>query len=144
MADIVLTDEDLARLAECLAYLDPAGHELVAPLASELPPNDWDFVVSYMRRRLRSAMEIEMMARAFTTSATARDLCDGRGAEHFLRSKAWLHNFGIIQTSDEYFASLSAAHGNRLTRALDALILIAQDLLFDKIGEDYRRLVNPR
>lgn len=144
MADIILTAQDLEKLDESLLYLDPATHELTAPLADELAPGDWDFVVSYIRQRLRSAMEIELMARAFASSAVARDLCDQRGAEHFLRSKAWLHNFGIIQTSDEYFATLSAVHENRLTRALDALVLIAQDMLFDKIGEDYRRLVNPR
>ncbi|MFP5298404.1 MAG: hypothetical protein ACLGHL_05415 [Actinomycetota bacterium] len=144
MADIMLSPDDLVRLDESLAYLDPASHELVTPLREQLSPRDWEFVVSYIQQRLRSAMEIELMARAFASAAKARDLCDQRGADHFLRSKAWLHNFGIIQTSDEYFASLSATHDNRLTRALDALILIAQDLLFDKIEEDYRRLLNPR
>lgn len=144
MAYIVLSEQDGIRVRQTLEYIDPGSHELLTACRPHLSDDEWTFVIDYVQRRLRSAMEIEIMARGMAESAAARGLCDRRGAEHFLRSKAWIHNFGIIQTSDEDFAALSAANANRLTRAIDALILIAQDLLFDRIDEEYERLLNPR
>jgi hypothetical protein len=70
-------------------------------------------------------------------------LADEKGSEHFLRSKSWLHNFGVTQTTDEYFTALSLAHENKLHQALDALIMIAQDRLFDRVDEEYERLLRP-
>lgn len=142
MADIVFSEQDLRQIEDTIRYLDPASHELVCALEPQLSGADWDFAVTYMRQRIRSALEIELMARAMADRCTRTNLCDKRGADHYLRSKSWTHNFGIIQTTDEYFAALSAAHDNKLTRALDALILIAQDLLFGSLDEEYERLLN--
>lgn len=144
MADFRFSKTDIANIEETIAYLDPASHELLSSMQGSLSEADWEFAVTYIRQRVRSALEIEIMARAITDTAINRNLCDRRGAEHFLRSKSWLHNFGVIQTTDEYFAAISAGNDNRLTRALEAMILIAQDMLFDRLDEEYERLLNPR
>jgi hypothetical protein len=144
VADFRFSKTDIASIEETIAYLDPASHELLSSLQASLSEADWEFAVTYIRQRVRSALEIEIMARALTDTAITRNLCDRRGAEHFQRSKTWLHNFGVIQTTDEYFAALSANHNNRPTLALEAMILIAQDMMFDRLDEEYERLLNPR
>jgi hypothetical protein len=141
MAEIVLTPEDLDRIEEIIIYLDPATYEALGEVHPPLSQSDREFVVTYMRRRIRSALEIELMARCVAGAARSRNLADDRGVDDFMRSQSWLHNFGVTQTADEYFTTLSIGHANRLTHALEAMILIAQDRLFDRVSEEYERLL---
>ncbi len=144
MAEIVLARHDIAAIEAAIDDLDPSTHELLVSQRVLLGESDWEFAVTYIRQRIRSALELEMMARCLADKAVALNLCDRRGAEHFLRSKSWTHNFSVSQTTDEYFAALSSAHEGRLGRALDALILIAKDQMFGTLDEEYERLLNPR
>lgn len=128
-------------MEEILEELDPNGHELFAPHKALLSDADWAFICDYTRERMRSAIQIGAMARAFVETAQQLGATDDRGAQHFLRSKAWIHNFGVTASADEYFCALSAICGNRLGRASDALVEIAQDRMFETLDEEYQRLL---
>ncbi len=140
MAHIALTDEDRRVIAETLEELDPASHELLARFRDALSESDWTFTVGYVTGRIQSALEIGLIARAVATCAELSGMADERGKDHFLRSKAWLHNFGVPQTGDEYFFAVSAAAGGGLVRAHEALLELAQDRLFGTLDDEYERL----
>lgn len=144
MAKIVLSHSDVQAIEEVLRYLDPASNEVILGLSEAMSDSDWEFAVTYMKRRIRSALEIEMMARCMIQASMDRNLCDERGADHYLRSKAWTHNYGVVQTADEYFTAISSANGGKLSQVLEALILIAQDRMFGSLDEEYERLLHPR
>lgn len=140
MAQIALTEDEEARIESILDELDPLNHELVLPARDPLSAEEWGFVVDHIRQKIRSALELGFMARALACTAERRGLSDDRGADHFLRSKAWVHNFGVAQTGDEYFCALSLKSGNRLLKAADALVEFAQDRVFDTFDDEYRRV----
>ncbi len=140
MAHIALSDEDRRVIAETLEELDPASHELLARFREVLNDSDWAFAVGYVTARIRGALEIGLIARAVVAAAERNGLADERGSDHFLRSKAWLHNFGVPQTGDEYFYAVSAAAGGGLVRAHEALLELAQDHLFGTFDDEYQRL----
>lgn len=140
MARLELSPEEREMIETTIAALEPSRDSLMELDEMTLDEEERSFVEEHARRKIRSALEIGIMARTLAEQAIARDLCDDRGAEHFLRSKAWVHNFGVSETSDEYFYALSVRSGNRLTRALDALIEIAQDRVFGTVDEEFKRL----
>jgi hypothetical protein len=141
MARIALTEQDQQSIAEILADVEMQASELLSEEEEEtLEPADWDFFLLHVRQKVRSALEIGLIARAVGHAAHDRDLCDERGLDHFLRSKAWVHNFGVTQTADEYLLALSAKSGGRLVRCVDALVEIAQDRMFGTLDEEYQRL----
>ncbi|HEU4480363.1 MAG TPA: hypothetical protein VFS18_00635 [Actinomycetota bacterium] len=142
MSDFRFSPEDLARIEAVLREVDVASHELLRPVEPAVEHADWTFLVGYIGERLRAALEIGILARTFCTVAVQRGYADDRGVDHFLRSKAWLHNFGVTQPGDEHFYSLSAACDHRLVRALDALIEIAQDRMFGTLDDEYERLLS--
>jgi hypothetical protein len=140
MARMSFTDDELEAMRDALEDLDPTHHELTARYREQLRPQDWAFATDYMRERLRAALEIGIMTRALAALAVDREVADDRGVSHFLRSGAWLHNFGVPTTSDEYFWALSAGADKKLVTALEALIEIAQSRLFNTIEEGLRKL----
>lgn len=139
--DVIFSPEELEAIDRTIEEIDAASNELLLPLRTTLKEEDWDFVVRYLETRLRSALEIGLIARNMCRVAYQRGLADERGLEHFLRSKAWVHNFGIPQTGDEYLQTLSAATGHRLVKTYDGLLEIAQDRMFGTIDEEYQRLL---
>ena len=121
--------------------LDPAKHDLFDVHRPLLSAADWEFLCEYVREKVASALMIGLLARSAAAAAEESGVSDSRGADHFLRSKAWVHNFGVLQSGDEYFTNLSGACGNRLGKACDALVEIAQDRLFGTLDEEYQRLL---
>lgn len=144
MAEIRLTLRDGELIQATLDYLDIGSNELLESVRPSLTDADWEFVTTYIHQRVRSALQIEMMARAMARASIDLNLCDDAGADHFLRSKSWLHNYGVTQTADEYFTALSIRYEDRLNRALDAMVMIAQDRMFGSFDEEYERLLNPQ
>ena len=140
MAEIVFTGEDLRLIETAVTDLDPSTHELIAIHQASFGEDDWDFVLRYIEERVSAALKLGIMARCLVMAAEDADLADERGVQHFLGSKAWVHNFGVANTADEYFQALSTAGGGRLSKALDALIEITQDRLFGTFDEEYQRL----
>jgi hypothetical protein len=141
MPQIVFSKEELLRVAAMVEDLDPAKHELFDVHRPLLNAADWEFLCEYVREKIASALMIGLVARSVSRVAQEHGVADERGADHFLRSKAWVHNFGVLQSGDEYFANLSGACGNRLGKACDALVEIAQDRLFGTVDDEYQRLL---
>jgi hypothetical protein len=142
MSTFSFSPQDLTQIEVILDEVDVASHELLRPVEPAVSTNDWAFVIGYIEERLRAALEIGILARSFCTTAVERGYADERGVDHFLRSKAWLHNFGVTQRGDEHFYSLSAACEHRLVRALDALVEIVQDRMFSTLDDEYERLLS--
>ena len=140
MAEIVFTGEDLRRIEDAVGDLDPSTHELIVIHEGSFNQEDWNFVLRYIDERLSAALKLGLMARCLGRAAEEAELADERGVQHFLSSRAWVHNFGVASTADEYFQALSTSAGGRLSKALDALIEIAQDRLFGTLDEEYERL----
>ena len=140
MAEIVFSGEDLNRIEEAIADLDPKTHELIVIHEGCFSEDDWAFILKYIEERLSAALKLGLMARCLGVAAEKADLADERGVQHFIGSKAWVHNFGIASTADEYFHALSTSAGGRLAKALDALVEIAQDRLFGTLDDEYQRL----
>lgn len=142
MPKINFSDAELAQVAGMVDELDPAKHELFDVHRPLLNPADWEFLCEYVREKVASALMIGLLARSVAHTSQDHGLSDNRGADHFLRSKAWVHNFGVLQSGDEYFANLSGTCGNRLGKACDALVEIAQDRLFGTLDDEYQRLLS--
>jgi hypothetical protein len=140
MAEIVFSGEDLNRIEEAISDLDPSTHELIVIHEGSYSQDDWAFIIKYVTERLSAALKLGLMARCLGIAAEEAELADERGVQHFIDSKAWVHNFGIASTADEYFQALSTSGGGRLSKALDALIEIAQDRLFGTLDDEYQRL----
>ena len=140
MAEIVFTGEDLRRIEEAVTDLDPSTHELIVIHEGSFSQDDWTFILKYIDERLSASLKLGLMARCIGVAAEQADLADERGVQHFIDSRAWVHNFGVASTADEYFTALSTSAGGRLSKALEALIEIAQDRLFGTFDDEYQRL----
>lgn len=142
MPKIVFTAPERARVSNILKELDPATHELTAPWSERLDPKDWQFVVDYATFEMRAALELGLLARSAVDTARQRGMANAEGASVVLSSISWLRNFGVIDARDERFASIAGAGTDApLFLAVEALIEIAKDRLFQTFDEEYRLLL---
>lgn len=142
MPQIEFTEAERTLVDAVLAELDPSSHELTRDFRNILAEEDWRFLVRYARREMRACLELGLLARSMADTARLRDLSNGDGAFAFLRSISWLRNFGMTDPDDERFLAL-AGEGPQapIFLAVDALIEIAKDRIFDTVGDEYRQLL---
>lgn len=142
MPQIEFTDKERKLIDAVLAELDPVSHELTRDFRNVLDGDDWRFLVRYARREMRACLELGLLARSMADTARLRNLSNEQGAVAFLRSVSWLRNFGMTDPDDERFLSLAGEGPEApLFLAVDALIEIAKDRIFDTVGDEYRQLL---
>jgi hypothetical protein len=140
MARIVLTPAEKAKILAVVRELDPATHELTTPFKVLLSDSEWHFVVTYARNEIKGALEIGLLARAMAEAVRKRGSANEQGIATFLESTAWMRNFGVSDDDDERFKDLCGVD-SPLFLAVDALLQLAQDRMFDTIDEEYLRLL---
>ncbi len=148
MARITFSAAERARIAAILVELEPAFHDLTRRYANELDPQEWEFVVGYIRNELRSFLEIRTMAGAFAEAARDGGLADERGIADFLASRSWVRNFGVADDDDDRFMAIAATTGRpnprvnyELSTDADTLLEIAEERLLGTIDDEYVELL---
>jgi hypothetical protein len=139
---IEFTETERTLIDAVLVELDPSTHELTRDFKDDLSGDDWRFLVRYARREMRACLELGLLARSAADTARLRNLSNDEGAFAFLRSVSWLRNFGITDPEDERFLGLAGEGPEApMFLAVDALIEIAKDRIFDTVGDEYRQLI---
>jgi hypothetical protein len=139
---IEFTETERTLIDAVLVELDPSTHELTRDFKDDLSEDDWRFLVRYARREMRACLELGLLARSAADTARLRNLSNDEGAFAFLRSVSWLRNFGITDPEDERFLGLAGEGPEApMFLAVDALIEIAKDRIFDTVGDEYRQLL---
>jgi hypothetical protein len=139
---IEFTQTERTLIDAVLVELDPSTHELTRDFKDDLSEDDWRFLVRYARREMRACLELGLLARSAADTARLRNLSNDEGAFAFLRSVSWLRNFGITDPEDERFLGLAGEGPEApMFLAVDALIEIAKDRIFDTVGDEYRQLL---
>lgn len=140
MPRLIYTGADKLRVDAIVAELDPAGHDLTRPFREALSSEDWLFVVDYARTEIRAALEVGMLARTVAESARLRGSSNEQGIRTFLDSISWMRNFGVSDAADERFKEIADVD-SPLFVAVDALLQLAQDRMFNTLDEEYVRLL---
>lgn len=141
MAKMILSGPERLRIAAILRELDPDSHELLAPFKENLSAADWNFVVEYARAEMRGALEMGLLARGLADTARMRGMANADGISSFLESTSWMRNFGMSDESDEHFKRLADVDTPMFV-AVDALLQMAQDRMFNTLDEEYARLLD--
>ena len=145
MPRIAFTGEEHARINHVLRELDPATHELTAHWSDLLNGEDWAFLQDYVRTEMRATLEMGMLARSIAAVVNERRLADTTAVDHFLRSTTWSRNFGLTDDAEERLMSiLGQALDSPLFLAIEALMQMAEDRMFDTLDSEYRSLLEGR
>ena len=145
MPRISFTGEEHARINHVLRELDPATHDLTAHWRNLLSGEDWAFLQDYVRTEMRATLEMGMLARSIAAVVDERRLADKAAVDHFMRSTPWSRNFGLTDEAEERLMSiLGQALDSPLFLAIEALMQMAEDRMFDTLDIEYRSLLEGR
>lgn len=140
MPKVVYSGAERLRMNAILDELDPATSELTTPFQDVLSEDDWNFVVTYARNEMRAALEIGMLTRAVAEAARDRAASNEEGVAAFFEAVSCMRNFGVSDRTDERFRNIADVD-SPLFIAVDALLQMAQDRLFNTLDEEYVRLL---
>jgi hypothetical protein len=145
---ITFTPAEMAKIRSILDELDPATHDLTSHYAATIPPEDWNYVLTYIRKELISFVLLSSMARSIADVATERGLADTEGVKDFLTSRTWTRNFGVADDADDRFLQIASATGRpsptsnyELATDADTLMEIAEERLLGTLDDEYAELV---
>jgi hypothetical protein len=141
MPKVIYTGADRVRIEAILKELDPQINPLTLPFKAMLDEDDWRFVVDYARAEIRAALEIGLLARGMADAARRRGVANDDGVAAFMDSASWMRNFGVSDGADERFKRLADVE-SPLFFAVDSLLQLAQDRLFNTLDEEYLRLLD--
>ncbi len=141
MPRIIFSGTERLRMNAILKELDPATHEFTSRFANVLSSEDWNFVQNYARAEMRGALEMGLLARSVAEVARQRGIGSEQGVSSFLDSTPWMRNFGVSDDADERFKMIADLE-SPLFVAVDALLQLAQDRMFNTLDEEYARLLD--
>lgn len=136
MPDISFTAAERTHMAEVLRRLDPAGHDLTREFRTILSKEEWDFVVEYVRAKMRVVLEAGLLMRSVGDAAKASQLVDeGAIRKNFLHS-LWTYDFAFRPPIENTFVQIAGGSPDaRLCLAVEALVELAEDAMFATFDE---------